>query len=154
MVGGFVAHYASWRVMQLILAIAATFLYILMYCLLPETSQPRARGIDKLFEAEGALGDKRCRWIWLNPFSDLALLRSPNILAVVGPFLIYERQKLELISVVPGSDVLPHLRLWSVHFLRPAISVPLNIAAYLVLLIPLAFTIVSLLLMLRLCARF
>ncbi|KAI0035569.1 MFS general substrate transporter [Vararia minispora EC-137] len=82
MIGGLVAHYASWRVMQLCLAISAVCLFCGMYTWLPETSQPRARGIDKLLEGEGAGSEKQWRWVWLNPFSDLALLRSPNLLAV------------------------------------------------------------------------
>jgi len=57
-------------------------LWLALYFWLPETSQPNTLGIDKLLEGEEN-GEKGWRWVWLNPFHDLALLRSPNILAVV-----------------------------------------------------------------------
>lgn len=76
--GGVTASYASWRVMQYALAVAAMITFILMYFLLPETSHPNSRGVDKLPE-----GHTR-RWVLLNPFRCLLLLRSPNLLLLVS----------------------------------------------------------------------
>ncbi|THH13705.1 hypothetical protein EW146_g6541 [Bondarzewia mesenterica] len=85
--GGLATHYASWRVMQLALFVAAVVVGISMHFFLPETSQPRSRGIVKLCEEEGTV---EWRWVWLNPFKSLALFRSPNILAVclAGTFVL------------------------------------------------------------------
>lgn len=44
----------------------------------PETSHPGARGIDKAVEKGGNPG-----FVFLNPFSSLWLLRSPNLFLVV-----------------------------------------------------------------------
>lgn len=52
---------------------------------LSETSHPGTRGVDKLVEAEG-----RSRWVWLNPFKCLSLLRSPNIMLLVSLLSIME----------------------------------------------------------------
>jgi len=49
-----------------------------MYFLFPETSQPGARGIDKM-----SLEDRPKRFIFINPLRPLALLRSPNLLLIV-----------------------------------------------------------------------
>ncbi|KZV62756.1 MFS general substrate transporter [Peniophora sp. CONT] len=95
-VGGAVAYYASWRIMQLSLGIASLIALILFAIFFPETSQPHSRGIDKL-RAEGhdaserspllgervENGEEKFKWVWLNPFGFLNLLRSPNVLAVV-----------------------------------------------------------------------
>jgi MFS family permease len=80
LIGGIVAHYSSWRYVQLATGVSAAINFIAMYYTLPETSQPNARGIDKLSENERGSGFK---WVWLNPLRDLALLRGPTILAVV-----------------------------------------------------------------------
>ena len=84
--GGLATHYASWRVMQLALFVTGVLVGTAMYFLLPETSQPRARGIDKLYEQQGTT---QWRWVWLNPFKSLALFRSPNLLAVVSPLATF-----------------------------------------------------------------
>ncbi len=79
---GVAAHYASWRVMQYILALAAAIDFVMMYFLFPETSHPGTRGIDKReFAEERAKGMK---YKILNPFASLRLLRSPNLLAIVS----------------------------------------------------------------------
>ncbi|KAF4578254.1 hypothetical protein EYR40_001585 [Pleurotus pulmonarius] len=78
--GGVAAHYASWRVMQYILALAAAIDFVMMYFLFPETSHPGTRGIDKReFAEERAKGMK---YKILNPFASLRLLKSPNLLAI------------------------------------------------------------------------
>ncbi|KAG7453248.1 MFS general substrate transporter [Guyanagaster necrorhizus] len=75
--GGWGAHYASWRWTQIALAFAGFAAFMLMFFFLPETSHPGSRGIDKMLEEEDA---KQRKWVWLNPFSPLALLRSPNLM--------------------------------------------------------------------------
>ncbi|KAJ8519224.1 hypothetical protein ONZ45_g3795 [Pleurotus djamor] len=77
--GGVAAHYASWRVMQYILAIAAAVDFVLVYFWFPETSHPGTRGIDKYNSGESKHGRK---YKLLNPFESLWLLRSPNLLAI------------------------------------------------------------------------
>jgi MFS family permease len=83
-IGGVTAHYYSWRVMQLGLFLFAFTCLIFTIFLQPETSQPGARGVDKA----RAKGDSD-RLVFLNPFSSLGLLRSPNIalpVCGVNPF--------------------------------------------------------------------
>lgn len=75
--GGITAYYSSWRTTQYALAGAALLSFFLTLLLQPETSQPGMRGVDELIEREG-----RSRWVWLNPFGGLALLRSPNVLLI------------------------------------------------------------------------
>lgn len=74
--GGLAAHYSSWRVMQYILAVCSLFAFTLLYFLLPETSHPGARGMDKLPP------NKRRNFVLLNPLKSMTLLRSPNLTAV------------------------------------------------------------------------
>ncbi|KAI0046834.1 MFS general substrate transporter [Auriscalpium vulgare] len=76
--GGLAAHYASWRFMQFAFFVVGLALVACMYAWLPETSHPHARGIDKL-HAQGA---KQARWVWVNPFGGVALLKSPNVLGL------------------------------------------------------------------------
>lgn len=88
---GFAAHYASWRDMQYALLASGLLSFITVLLFLPETSHPMARGIDKLRIAEEpSSGEeskrKGWRWVWVNPFSSLWLLRSPNLLIVVRTF--------------------------------------------------------------------
>ena len=79
---GFVAYHFSWRILHFSLAAFAfaTFLCILSY--FPETSHPDSRGADRVVREGGVCP----RWwpVILNPFSQLDMLRSPSILAVVG----------------------------------------------------------------------
>ncbi|KAK7679623.1 hypothetical protein QCA50_017334 [Cerrena zonata] len=79
LLGGAAAHYYSWRLMQTILFGLGFVMLLVTMFLLPETSHPGARGVDKLVEAEG-----RSRWVWLNPFECLSLLRSPNIILLAS----------------------------------------------------------------------
>jgi hypothetical protein len=60
---------------------------LLMYIVLPETAHPGSRGFDKMIKAERAAQGIRdddsvakFRWVWLNPFNTLKLLRAPNLL--------------------------------------------------------------------------
>ena len=78
-IGGVTAHYYSWRTTQYGLCVAGIASFLLTLCFQPETAWPGARGVDKLIEKEG-----RARWVWLNPFGSIALLRSPNVLLLVS----------------------------------------------------------------------
>ncbi|KAI0081509.1 MFS general substrate transporter [Panus rudis PR-1116 ss-1] len=81
--GGFAAHYYSWRIMQVILGICGAVMWLVTFLLLPETTHPGTRGVDKLIESEG-----KAKWVWLNPFRSLWLFQSPNITltALAGAF--------------------------------------------------------------------
>ena len=83
LVGGIMAHYYSWRTMQYALAAFGSANFALILLFQPETSQPGARGVDKMIANEGA-----ARWVWLNPFRCLGLLRSPNIMFLVSNALL------------------------------------------------------------------
>ena len=72
-------RYASWRLMQTGVGVAALLTYLLMRIGLPETSHPGTRGIDKEFGG-------KFRWVWLNPFKCLWYMRSPNLFALVSQF--------------------------------------------------------------------
>ncbi|KAJ6602152.1 major facilitator superfamily domain-containing protein [Mycena sp. CBHHK59/15] len=82
------AKYSSWRNVQLGLFFVGLFVYLGMLMLLPETSHPGSMGMDKI-ELEIAVGSddqqqgsRKFKWVWLNPFSGLWLLRSPNLMLV------------------------------------------------------------------------
>ena len=79
LIGGLTSHFFSWRVLQYGLGGYSFLTLVLTYFLQPETSQPGARGVDKLIEQTG-----KASWVWLNPFRALALLRSPNVALLVG----------------------------------------------------------------------
>ena len=78
-IGGVTAHYYSWRTTQYGLCVAAIASFLLTLFFQPETAWPGARGVDKLIEKEG-----KSRWVWLNPFGSIGLLRSPNVCLVVS----------------------------------------------------------------------
>ncbi|KZV62760.1 MFS general substrate transporter [Peniophora sp. CONT] len=78
--GGFVAYYWSWRAMQMSMFVTAILAFAVIYMCLPETSQPNARGIDKLNEGL-PIEEQRWRFTFLNPFANLVLLRSPVVLS-------------------------------------------------------------------------
>lgn len=92
-VAGFAAHYfpGGWRTTQYGLCVAGALAWTLTALFQPETSQPGARGVDKLIAVEG-----KSRWVWLNPFESVALLRSPNVLFIVS----HKNQKLPLCLIV------------------------------------------------------
>ncbi|KAI0046832.1 MFS general substrate transporter [Auriscalpium vulgare] len=79
--GGLAAHYASWRVMQVAFFVIGLALLAGMYPWLPETSHPNMRGIDKL-HGECQEDTKQARWVWVNPFGGVALLKRPNVLGL------------------------------------------------------------------------
>jgi hypothetical protein len=65
--------------MQFILALSGAIGFVFILVLLPETSHPGTRGVDKLIRATN--GAKK--YALVNPLKSLWLLRSPNLLAVV-----------------------------------------------------------------------
>jgi hypothetical protein len=79
---GLAAHYSSWRTMQFILFFCGLSAFVLIYAFFPETSHPRAGQTDKSDETVQAPA-KRRKWVWLNPFKPLYLLRSPNLMIIV-----------------------------------------------------------------------
>lgn len=64
------------------LSLSGIILFIFMYLYLPETSHPNSRGVDRaLRNPDGAR-----KFVFVNPFGSLYLLRSPNVIAVVSVF--------------------------------------------------------------------
>ncbi|KAF9255721.1 MFS general substrate transporter [Marasmius fiardii PR-910] len=78
-VGGFVAHYSSWRTMQAGLGVAGIIGFVLVAMFLSETTPPGTRGIDK---RKAELGRDNAPFTIPNPFATITLLRSPNIIAI------------------------------------------------------------------------
>ncbi|EIW85697.1 MFS general substrate transporter [Coniophora puteana RWD-64-598 SS2] len=76
LVGGIAAEYSSWRILQLILGLWGCLEYVPIWALLPETSHPGKRGIDKVPEGE------RSGIMVVNPIAGLGLMRSPNLFFV------------------------------------------------------------------------
>lgn len=71
--------------MQLCLAFAGLFLFILLFLVLPETSHPGTRGIDKL----RLTGDTKNSWKHVNPIRPAYLLRSTTVCTVsIASFFI------------------------------------------------------------------
>jgi len=84
-VGGLAAHYASWRMLQLYFGVMGIVEFVCMLLYFPETTHPGTRGVEKLYENE----HPSWRPVILNPLQPLALLRSPNLLAVsISSFLV------------------------------------------------------------------
>ncbi|KAJ7209671.1 MFS general substrate transporter [Mycena pura] len=90
-VGGWGAKYSSWRNVQHGIFFVGIAMYLGMLTLLPETSQPGTLGMDKQATDSEIHPRRKFRWVWLNPFSCLYLLRSPNLLCVtiVGATVLY-----------------------------------------------------------------
>ncbi|XP_006458742.1 hypothetical protein AGABI2DRAFT_200589 [Agaricus bisporus var. bisporus H97] len=78
--GGIIAHYWSWRAIHYLLACFGCAAFVFLFIFFPETSHPGTRGMDEYARSGKAL--PKWRPCLLNPFSQLLLLRSPNILAV------------------------------------------------------------------------
>ncbi|KAF8178519.1 MFS general substrate transporter [Mycena galopus ATCC 62051] len=93
LVGGWGAKYSSWRNVQLGLFFVGLAVFLGMFTLLPETSHPGTLGMDKSEESSESTPDRerKFKWVWLNPFSCLWLLRSPNLLCVTiaGATVLY-----------------------------------------------------------------
>jgi hypothetical protein len=68
--------------MQGILGLIGLIAFTTIYFLFPETSQPGARGIDKMKAANEI--DSSKTFIFINPLQSLWLLRSPVMLSVVS----------------------------------------------------------------------
>ena len=68
--------------MQGILGLIGLIAFITIYFLFPETSQPGARGIDKMKAANEI--DSSTSFIFINPLQSLSLLRSPIMLSTVS----------------------------------------------------------------------
>ncbi|KAJ2936163.1 hypothetical protein H1R20_g935, partial [Candolleomyces eurysporus] len=69
--------------MQLILAIAVLLVFISVLLILPETSHPGTRGVDKSEVPVSGRNSRKLKMpVILNPFKPLLLLRSPNVLIV------------------------------------------------------------------------
>jgi MFS family permease len=99
---GVAAHYFSWRHLQYALALYGFFAFMLVVSILPETSHPKSRGIDKYMEPPNAL-PRPWKWVWINPFRSLWLLRSPTILAIVcGAFLFHSAAYGLLVQCLAG----------------------------------------------------
>ncbi|KAJ7188591.1 MFS general substrate transporter [Mycena filopes] len=83
-VGGWGAKYSSWRNVQLGLFFVGLFVFLGMLLLLPETSHPGTLGREKseAADSDDQQPSPKFKWVWLNPFSCLWLLRSPNLLFV------------------------------------------------------------------------
>ena len=79
---GWTTHYYSWRMMQGFLGLVGLIAFTTIYFLFPETSQPGARGIDKM-KARNEI-DSSKSFIFINPLESLWLLRSPIMLAMVS----------------------------------------------------------------------
>ncbi|KAF8521614.1 major facilitator superfamily domain-containing protein [Hysterangium stoloniferum] len=79
MLGGWLATYASWRVMQLCIATIGLVSFLLVAVFLPETIHPSNKGSEKSHLAE-SLGISPTKTSWkfmLNPFKILLLLKNP-----------------------------------------------------------------------------
>lgn len=103
--------------MQFALGVAGLVALFLMILFMPETSQPGARGIDKLMlEDEDAGKSPKWRWVWLNPLESLWLLRSPNLLAVASLVLICSTicSEADRMFEVFGWDICTAFGLWRV----------------------------------------
>lgn len=68
--------------MQYALFLAGIIALFMTFLCLPETSHPGTRGIDKLYE-HGSLQRGGFKWVWINPFRSLLLLKSPNMILIV-----------------------------------------------------------------------
>ncbi|KAJ7039126.1 MFS general substrate transporter [Mycena alexandri] len=91
-VGGWGAKYSSWRNVQLGVFFVGLAVFLGMLTLLPETSHPGTLGREKNEAADSENQSRRkFKWVWLNPFACLWLLRSPNLLfvTITGATVLY-----------------------------------------------------------------
>jgi hypothetical protein len=74
-IGGAAAYYWSWRSLQWSIGLWGFLEMVFIYLFLPETSHSHSGSIRQLTTP--------FNFVWINPFSSIWLLRSPNIMAVV-----------------------------------------------------------------------
>ena len=87
---GYITHYYSWRVVHGMLCLVGLIGFTTFYTIFPETSQPGARGIDKMNAANGIdSSSSSSSFIFINPLEPLWLLRSPSMLLTVRFFLFF-----------------------------------------------------------------
>ena len=110
---GWVTHYYSWRAMHGIFGLLGLIAFTTIYFLFPETSQPGARGIDKL-EAEHGTNSSRS-FVFINPLHSLLLLRSPIILLTVR---FYAMRLGKTNQLMISKRVSLDLHLWCPRFVR------------------------------------
>ncbi|KAF9554261.1 MFS general substrate transporter [Agrocybe pediades] len=77
-IGGYAAHYFSWRLLQFSLGVFGFCAFVLILFFFPETYHPGKRGVDKADPATLPTW----RPILINPFTPLWMMRSPNLLFV------------------------------------------------------------------------
>ncbi|KAE9387311.1 MFS general substrate transporter [Gymnopus androsaceus JB14] len=77
LMGGVLSHYASWRITQLFLGVLGLLAFISIATLYPETIHSR----DERNRQE-TCGTYWFGIVWINPLKTMALLKSPNLLAV------------------------------------------------------------------------
>ncbi|KAF5348396.1 hypothetical protein D9758_010898 [Tetrapyrgos nigripes] len=80
-----VTQFFSWRIMQFGLGFFGFLVFLVMCVFFPETSIPGNRGIEKRrqeLQAQGKPESELKGFVWINPFKELLLLRSPNLLGV------------------------------------------------------------------------
>ena len=65
--------------MHTIIGLLGLIAFTTIYFLFPETSQPGARGIDKMNET-----DRSRSFVFINPLHQFLLLRSPTMLLIVS----------------------------------------------------------------------
>ena len=68
-----------------ILSLVGLIGFTTFYFIFPETSQPGARGIEKMNAANGIASDS---FKFINPLEPLWLLRSPSMLLIVRIYAI------------------------------------------------------------------
>jgi hypothetical protein len=79
--------------------------FLLVLFFLPETSHPGTTGMEKCNRRREKQGKSPRRLFWVNPVASLALLRSPNLLAVVSPSYVVSMPVLDSATSDFGRDV-------------------------------------------------
>lgn len=138
---GWTTHYYSWRMMQGFLCVVGLIAFTTIYFLFPETSQPGARGIDKM-KARNEI-DSSKSFIFINPLESLWLLRSPIMLSIVSVLEWYCRKRPAITSTEYHINLNHDIHIWWGSWSN------LEDASYLLslfpiaLLVPLAYTMVN-----------